>query len=343
MKLKILIDSCVWLDLVKDHRKRPVINALRDFVEDKSIELIMPRVVLDEFARNKERVVKQAEASAKSHFKTVSEAAVRFLGPQEAQTTIRAIHELDQKMTFKGGAAREAVDIIEKMLGAAKVVETTDALKLRVFDRALAKRKPFNESKNSTGDAVLIEIYDDAVKRRGKRSNDRFSFVTLNHQDFSGINHQLPHPDLAEIFEPEWSTYSLSIADILNDIHPDLLEDYIAEYNGFQSDRSLTEMLDGQELLTRQIWYNRHHNWLAKIEDGEVEIVDDGVVIPRGMHGKQTPRSIFEGAKAAARRTEEEIGIENLGPWDDFEWGMLNGKLSALRWVLGDEWDMLDT
>lgn len=43
------------------------------------------------------------------------------------------------------------------------------------------------------------------------------------------------------------------------------------------------------------------------------------------------------------RSAEEEFGVEELGPWSDFEWGMINGKLSAIRWMLGDEWDMLDT
>jgi hypothetical protein len=32
----------------------------------------------------------------------------------------------------------------------------------------------------------------------------------------------------------------------------------------------------------------------------------------------------------------KKYGDEFLLPEDEFEWGMINGKLSALRWVLGD-------
>lgn len=63
------------------------------------------------------------------------------------------------------------------------------------------------------------------------------------------------------------------------------------------------------------------------------------------MRGKERTcqRDIWVGAMKSALKVEKKYGLDNLGPWDDFEWGMINGKLSALRCVLGDDWNMLDT
>ena len=60
---------------------------------------------------------------------------------------------------------------------------------------------------------------------------------------------------------------------------------------------------------------------------------------------QRTADNIRRGMPSAEARKEAEqrFGKETLGPWSDFEWGMLSGKLSALRWVLGDDWDNMDT
>jgi hypothetical protein len=56
----------------------------------------------------------------------------------------------------------------------------------------------------------------------------------------------------------------------------------------------------------------------------------------RGLIKRTVGKDVVQGM-------EDKYGKDNLGPYEDYEWGMINGKLSALRWVLGDEWDNLDT
>ena len=72
---------------------------------------------------------------------------------------------------------------------------------------------------------------------------------------------------------------------------------------------------------------DRHLSLRYKVENG-LETVDP---------------QIWAGALKSAERVIQQYGEENLGPYSDFEWGMLNGKLSALRWVMGEDWDELYT
>lgn len=107
-------------------------------------------------------------------------------------------------------------------------------------------------------------------------------------------------------------------------------EDFDYEYDyDYEDDkpRELEEIMQWSEEFYEKIWFDRHLSWRYSVE----------------KNGELVDSKIWDGANKAAKRVIEEYGEENLGPYSDFEWGMLNGKLSALRWVLGMEWDMLDT
>jgi hypothetical protein len=105
--------------------------------------------------------------------------------------------------------------------------------------------------------------------------------------------------------------------------------------------RQLREVLDALELLEAKVCYNRHQVRLERIENGDVKVID-----PKGEKsnpGQGISKEIKAQANFAAKEIEQDYGLKNLGPWDDFQWGMINGKLSALRWIIGNKWDDLST
>lgn len=68
-----------------------------------------------------------------------------------------------------------------------------------------------------------------------------------------------------------------------------------------------------------KVWWSRHQQWVGRLERGE-EILAD------------SQKDVFEKAQRAAKRIENRYGSQNL-ICDDFERGLLSGRMSALACI----------
>ena len=92
--------------------------------------------------------------------------------------------------------------------------------------------------------------------------------------------------------------------------------------------RTKNEIEEEGGIAMDKVWYDRHQLGMQKIYPKE-----------------KNPKVIdfIKGGIKSAKKMERKYGKKNLGPYTKFEWGMLNGRLETLNWVIGDDWGNLDT
>lgn len=330
--LHLLIDTSTWLDLSKRRDGQRWIAALRVLVHQGEVELIVPSLVIDEFERNRERIETSMTTSVAQRFKLIRQDLDDYGGTGN-EHALKVIEDLARHAPLIGAMTTRNFDDILELLRAGQVVEPTAVTRSAVIERGLAKQAPFHRSRNSVADALLIELFATAASTNDLASEPHV-FVTSNSEDFSlprGDKRQ-PHPDIATVFAEEGAEFALGV-DGLNQIllgsfGPEI-EELFAETDFAEEPRRLDEIMQAEKQLFDRIWYHRslQHEYRLDTAGDQAEI--------------DRLRAIAGPGRIRVEETYQQPG--ELGPYTDFELGMLNGKLSALRWVLGSEWDFLDT
>jgi len=332
MMLHLLVDTSTWLDLSKRRDGQKWIVAIRVLVHQGEIELLVPPVVVDEFERNRKRVEASMTASVAQRFKLMKQDLGDYGGTDYEQALL-VVDELAHEVPLIGAMTTHNFDEVLELLRGGCAVEATDDERRQVVKRGLSKLAPFHRSRNSVADALLIELYASET-RKVDLTTEPHAFVTTNSDDFSlpSGDKREPHPDLADLFASDGSKYGLGV-DGLNTIMLDHfgeeLEELFEETDFQEEPRRLAEISTAEQEMFDSVSYHRSLQH-------EYRLLNEGQNDEAERH--------FGIARAGRERVEARYTQPGqLGPYTDFELGMLNGKLSALRWVLGAEWDFLDT
>jgi hypothetical protein len=103
------------------------------------------------------------------------------------------------------------------------------------------------------------------------------------------------------------------------------------DFDDVDKPRTPEEIAEAEKEFFDLIWYHRKLVREQKLRDaGDRDRERLEAVLRITAHGKRTIE-------------EKYAGTGKLGPYTDFELGVLHGKLSFARWALGDDWDNFDT
>jgi hypothetical protein len=304
------------------------------------IGLVVPRTVVDEFERKKKSIIERSTKSFSDVVRHVCQVAQEIGEPKKNKKLFEQLADIEFKaQQDRHHSALTGIEIVERLFANSTIIEKSQHVLERASARAIQSQAPFHRGKNKFSDAIIIEIYADECCKA--RAGDTFAFITQDKGDFSAPNdHRLPHPDIASYFASPNSKFSLSLLETLREFDPEPVDEFQGMFDSTEP-RRLSEIIEEAGVFLDKIWYDRHMVLRHKVETGKVKVVP-GVAAGKSRRN-MIQADAWKGAKAAAARIRKKYGAKNLGPYSKFEWGMINGKLSALNWVMGEDWDILDT
>lgn len=330
--LHLLIDTSTLLDLSKRRDGQKWIVAIHVLMNMEAVELLVPEVIVNEFERNRDRVETSMTTTVALRFKLMRQDLGDY-GGADYEQALKVVEGLSHEVPLIGAMTTRNFNDVLELLQDGRVLTPTNAEHSKVVQRGLDKRAPFHKSRNSVADALLIELYATALSTVDL-AKEPHAFISSNSDDFSLANgdKREPHADIADLFADEGSTYGLGVdglSVILLAHFGNEIEELIEHSTFVEDPRTLAEITGAEQEMFDRIWYERSLTFLPR----------------HGAPGdREDVKRLLKMEEAARKRVEESYSEEGqLGPYTDFELGMLHGKLSALRWVLGSEWDFLDT
>ena len=181
--LRLLVDTSTWLDLARRRDGQKWIVPLRVLMSQGKLELLVPSLVIAEFERNRSRVEASVTTSVTDRFRQLRTDVVEYGDTEHLQI----LEDMSRQIPLVSSGTLQNFVEVSELLDSGCRLEVTSIEIEGAMNRGLENKAPYRLTKNSTADALIIELYGSAL-RQADHLGDQQCFVTSNYLDFSELN-----------------------------------------------------------------------------------------------------------------------------------------------------------
>ena len=244
------LDTCTWIYLANGTEPVKFLEDLLDEINSGNLVIILPKIVLDEWTRNKEdgSIIDGVKKTFDDITKSIKDISViidkidytsKFLrlvnGKEDnlkdnLNETIKGLNKTKEDI---GAKIEDNISKIEKIFHNPQtvVVDTSNTVMLEAGKFALEKKAPLHK-KNGFADALIMLTFLDYLDKN-QNHDDVSAFISYNKEDFCELggkkkeDNKTLHPDLKPLFEKFNCKFHPILASALKELDHTLVDDEI--------------------------------------------------------------------------------------------------------------------